>query len=275
MSTERRSWSSNAMDVKSKFSQDVKKLTSAAVKLRIHPKRKGDKAKEREEVSKTQQPQPEAKTAVLEKRLAEEPTKEKLSRHGSKPSYNQGAKVQEAAVRQKPVMGFSETKPETVVPVPAKEKKYTLSDLLHCLGTYVHYQCRDLLSRPTAAEVSMWVRVADKALQLNGWTINSFLLESHVVFTFMLVQQAFERFHVETLTDAKELVLMCLYISYTYNANEISYPLRPFLVKQNRVAFWSKCTELSLSCSSQMLKLNKSRRYYLETLTSLKRITYC
>lgn len=272
MSTERRSWPSSAMDVKSKFSQDVKKLTSAAAKLRIHPKRKGDKVKEKEEVKS--QHQPEAKTAVLEKRLAEEPAKEKLSRHANKPISSQGAKVQEATVRQRPVTGFAETKLESAA-VLAKERKFTLSDLLHSLGTYVHLQCRELVSRPTAAEVSMWVRVADKALQLNGWTINSFLLESHVVFTYMLVQQAFERFHVETLTDAKELVLMCLYISYTYNANEISYPLRPFLVKQNRVAFWSKCTELSLSCSSQMLKLNKSRRYYLETLSSLKSVTYC
>ena len=256
------------MDVKSKFSQDVKKLTSAASKLRIHQKRKGDKAKDKEE-AKSQQP-PEARTAVLEKRLAEEPAKEKLSR---RPSL-QGAKVQEAAVRQKPVPAFAETKPESAT-IMVKEKKFTLADLLHSLGTYVHLQCRNLVSRPTAAEVSMWVRVADKALQLNGWTINSFLLESHVVFTYMLVQQAFERSHIETVTDAKELVLMCLYISYTYNANEISYPLRPFLVKQNRVAFWSKCTELSLSCSSQMLKLNKSRRYYLETLSSLKSVTYC
>ena len=117
----------------------------------------------------------------------------------------------------------------------------------------------------------MWVRCADRALQLNGWTINSFLLESHVVFTYMLIAKAFQHFNVRTLTDVKELVLMCLYISYTYNANEISYPLRPFLVKQDRAAFWDKCTRLSLGASSEMLRLNQDHTYYYEILSSLKR----
>ena len=206
-----------------------------------------------------------AKRTVLEKCLAEDLAKEKFSH---RPTI-QGAKAKEAVVGQKkPVPASAEAR-------RAVHKRFTFSDLLRSLGTYVHSQCRDLVSRPTAAElVSTWVRGADAALLAGGWTLHSFLLEAHIVFTYMLVQRAFERFPVKTLLDAKELVLMCLYISYTYNASEISYPLRPFLVKQNRVAFWSKCTELSLSCSRQMLKLNRSRQYYMETLASLKSVTF-
>ena len=247
------------MDVKSKISQDVNNLTSAASKLGTQQKPMRDKAKNEEE-AKSQQA-PEARRAVLERCFAEESAKEELSH---RPSI-QGAKVQEVFSIQKIVPASTETR-------WAAQKQFTLSDLLQCLGAYVHLQCRNLVSSPAAAElVSTWVRGVDADL-LYRWTMHSFLLESHIVFTYMLLQKAFERFHIKTLLDAKELVLMCLYISYAYNGNEISYPLRPFLVKQNRVAFWSKCTELSVSRSGHMLKLNRSRRYYLKKLSSLKSV---
>ena len=150
-----------------------------------------------------------------------------------------------------------------------QQKKWTLTDLLHNFSLFVQ-KCCHVHGAPSAFEVAMWVRCADRALQLNGWTINSFLLESHVVFTYMLVAAAFKKCKVRMLADAKELVLLCLYISYTYNANEISYPLRPFLVKQDRPAFWSKCMDISLSSSGMMLRLNRDHKYYQDTLASLK-----
>jgi hypothetical protein len=153
------------------------------------------------------------------------------------------------------------------------ERKWPLSDLLHRLGAFVQNHCVHLHSVPSPNDVAMWVRCADRALQLNGWTVNSFLLESHVVFTYMLLASAFRQgYTIRTLTDVKELVLMCLYISYTYNANEISYPLRPFLVKPDRSAFWDKCTSLSLSVSSKMLRLNRDHSFYEDVLTSLKHV---
>jgi len=93
-------------------------------------------------------------------------------------------------------------------------KKWTLTDLLQNFGLFVQKQCSHLHHAPSSSEVAMWVRCADRALQLNGWTINSFLLESHIVFTYMLVANAFEKYDVRTLADAKELVLLCLYVSY-------------------------------------------------------------
>ena len=155
--------------------------------------------------------------------------------------------------------------------VQQQPRKWTMTDYLQSLGSFVQQHCTHLHTVPSASEVAMWVRCADRALQLNGWTVNSFLLESHVVFSYMLIAKAFQHFNVRTLTDVKELVLMCLYISYTYNANEISYPLRPFLVKQDRASFWDKCTRLSLGASSEMLRLNQDPNFYYETLSSLKK----
>ena len=238
----------SSMDVKNKlFSHDVKKITSAAAKLKLAAgsKRKADKEKMSSTVSNRDQPQ-EA-TPQPEKQPEQQLTKKEQLILETKPATK-----------------------ATAEQLRRTEKRWTLADLLHCLGTYVHHECKGLLTGPTAPEVAMLVRCTDKALRLNGWTVNSFLLESHVVFTFMLLQKAFEKFEVRTLADAKELVLMALYISYTYNAIEISYPLRPFLVKQDRVSFWSKCTELSLHSSSEMLRINRDNIYYTELVHQLK-----
>lgn len=148
-------------------------------------------------------------------------------------------------------------------------KKATLSDVMLSLGQFVHCSTAHLPTRPTVSEVVGWVRQVDRSLQLSGWTVNSFLMESHIVFTYVILQAAFELFTLYSLVDLKEVFYLCLYISYTYNANEISYPLRPFLVKSDRVAFWDKCLRLSMSATSHMLRLNQDRAYYKAALDTL------
>lgn len=235
--------------LRARLSEDMRRITSAAARLRIHKKRKdGKKAlKQQQELNNEEQ------SALQEK--TEKPL----------PAIPSGTQI---LPNQRTV---TDTTPSTVVRVP--ERKWTLSDLLRCLGAYVQRHCTHLSTVPSASDVANWVRCADRALQLNGWTINCFLIESHVVFTYMLLSRAFQHFRVSSLVDVKELVLMCLYISYTYNANEISYPLRPFLVKQDRVGFWDKCTTLSLSASSCMLRINQDRFFYDQLLAALKLYT--
>ena len=236
----------------------VRKLTTAVSKVRITKRKDKDKV------------HPESVVA-----------KEKLHSYGEKPKDEKKKEERSRVRHEEPA-----TKPK-IAPLPSKglpqhivaatrvaqERKWTLTDLLQNLGTFVQKHCIHLHTVPSASEVGMWVRCADRALQLNGWTVNSFLMESHVVFTYRLLKRAFETFTPKTLADVKELVLMCLYISYTYNANEISYPLRPFLVKQDKVIFWDKCITLSLASSSDMLRLNRDRAFYSEILASLKSVT--
>lgn len=269
-----------------KIAEDVRRITSAASKLRLH--------KRKDKVVQTVVPEKPAKESFKESPPANEKAVEKQQQFtSSAPAVvsTQVAPQAKSKIQQqplpplpdKPSVGASTSAattassrglPHHVVAatrVQQQPRKWTLSDLLQTLGSFVQQHCTHLHTVPSASEVAMWVRCADRALQLNGWTINSFLLESHVVFTYMLIAKAFQHFNVRTLTDVKELVLMCLYISYTYNANEISYPLRPFLVKQDRASFWDKCTRLSLGCSSEMLRLNQDPNYYYETLSSLKK----
>lgn len=247
------------MDVKSKIadSDAVRKLTSAASKLRLH-KRK-DKV-----VQVTKEEEKQVKDSFVEK----SPEQEKQVKTETK--VQEKVVPKPAPLPSKPTKGLPH---HIVAATRVAERKWTLTDLLQNVGIFVQKQCTHLHTIPAASEVAMWVRCADRALQLNGWTVNSFLLESHVVFTFMLLSRAFEQYAVRTLTDVKELVLLCLYVSYTYNANEISYPLRPFLVKQDRVTFWDKCMKLSLGASSEMLRLNRDSSYYSETLIALKQVS--
>jgi hypothetical protein len=228
--------------LRARFSEDVRKITSAAAKLRISRKKKEGKRALKQELSSEEQ------IAPAEQEKSEKPLP-------PIPSGTQTLSNHQTTVR--------------AAKAPA-DKRWSLSDLLRCLGTYVQKHCTHLSTVPSASDVAMWVRCADRALQMNGWTVNCFLIESHVVFTYMLLSRAFQHFRVSSLVDVKELVLMCLYISYTYNANEISYPLRPFLVKQDRVGFWEKCTTLSLSASSPMLRMNRDRVFYEQLLRSLK-----
>lgn len=265
MSVERR-FTTAQMDVKSKFAQDVKKLTSAASRLRLHPKKsKGDKEKKEKQLQQQQQ--------QLQK---QEETRNDQAKDKCKTSKEEI--IPRSGI---PIAISSSGKPRLPPDVIAatrvqSEKKWTLFDSLHCLGGYVRSQCQDLPIKPAPQDVASWVTCADRALQLNGWTVNCFLMESHIVFTYMLLEKALNNYSCRTLTDVKELVLMCLYVSYTYNANEISYPLRPFLVKQDRSAFWNKCLQLSLSSSSEMLRLNQDRDYYSSMRSSLRSVgRYC
>jgi hypothetical protein len=273
------------MEVKSRLAQDVRKLTFAASKLRIH-KRK-DKVAQSKVVEKGVKDSFNSPPSI-EKKVDDLPApvdttrttavSEEFTSNRSSTCSQQVERTNSApsVLTRPPPLPSKGTKglPEHLLAATRVQKKWTLTDLLHNFGVFVQKKCSHIHSAPSPNEVSMWVRCADRALQLNGWTINSFLLESHVVFSYMLVAAAFEKYEVRTLADVKELVLLCLYVSYTYNANEISYPLRPFLVKHDRAAFWDKCLDISLSCSSMMLRLNKDHKYYQDTLASLKYIPH-
>lgn len=268
---------SMASDVKSKLAEDVRRLTNAASRWKIGKKK--DKvaqtlAKDAEPVKdsfKMSPPAPVTKTSSSPAPQTK-PSEQKVTTYTLAPSPRPEQVPSKPSPR--PVNKAKGLPQRIVAATRVSERKWSISDLLHNLGAFVQGHCLHLHNVPSPNEVAMWVRCADRALQLNGWTINTFLLESHVIFTYMLIASAIRHgYELYTLTDVKELVLMCLYVSYTYNANEISYPLRPFLVKQDRASFWDKCTSVSLSASSNMLKLNRDRTYYNDVLTSLKKVS--
>ena len=70
------------------------------------------------------------------------------------------------------------------------------------------------------------------------------------------------------------MVLACLYLSYSYMGNEISYPLKPFLVETDKEKFWDRCVTIInklryLNNNEKWLILPKKRLFLVEWVQSL------
>lgn len=64
--------------------------------------------------------------------------------------------------------------------------------------------------------------------------------------------------------------LTCLYLAYSYLGNEISYPLKPFLVESSRDAFWERALDLIERLSQDMLRINVEPHFFTEVFQDLK-----
>lgn len=142
------------------------------------------------------------------------------------------------------------------------------SDALKCVGNFVRCHCKNL-TRFRASEVVLWLRGVDRALLLQGWQDQAFLTPPNLVFLFMLLKESLS----DKIPNAAQLraeILTCLYMAYTYNGPEISYPLKPFLIDGDRRAFWDRCMFITNNLSEKMLQMNREPRYFGELLVELK-----
>lgn len=65
----------------------------------------------------------------------------------------------------------------------------------------------------------------------------AFINPANLVFVYMLVKNMVGNdATIKTVEELQSVVLTCLYISYSYIGNEISYPLKPFLIEQVRLS---------------------------------------
>lgn len=142
------------------------------------------------------------------------------------------------------------------------------SELLKCFGEFLFRRCHRLRNFGPGDAIS-WLRAVDRALLMQGWQDTAFINPANVVFVFMLVRDHIDD-QVASERDLQATVLTCLYLSYAYMGNEISYPLKPFLVEDSRERFWDRCVRLVNDYSSRMLRMNKDPRYFTEVFRDLK-----
>ena len=142
------------------------------------------------------------------------------------------------------------------------------SELLKCLGEFLCMKCYKL-KHLGPGDAVMWLRTVDRSLLLQGWQDIAFINPANVVFVYMLVR---ELVHADITTEheVQALVLTCLYLSYSYMGNEISYPLKPFVVEDDRERFWDRCLSIINALSSNMLRINSDTTYFTEVFTDLK-----
>lgn len=169
----------------------------------------------------------------------------------------------------------STEKSEIITTSPAKRTiiQASTSELLKCLGEYLCRKCRKLKTFE-GCDLIMWLRTVDRSLLLQGWQDVGFINPANVVFVFMLVR---DHSHSDIVTeqDLQATVLTCLYLSYSYMGNEISYPLKPFLVENDKEAFWDRCLSIVNKQSSNMLRINSDPGYFTEIFAELKSYSPC
>lgn len=142
------------------------------------------------------------------------------------------------------------------------------SELLRCLGEYICRRCRRLPDMDPSDVIS-WLRGVDRSLLMQGWQDISFIMPSSVVFVYMLCREMISE-SMTSMFEVQATVLTCLYMSYSYMGNEISYPLRPFLIEQERHVFWSRCCKIMDKLSGKMLRINKDAQFFTSVFRELK-----
>lgn len=147
------------------------------------------------------------------------------------------------------------------------------SELLKCLGEFLKRKCKRL-KRFEACDAILWLRTVDRSLLLQGWQDIAFINPANVVFIFMLLRDLPSSEMVHEV-DLQAYVLTCLYLSYSYMGNEISYPLKPFLVEENKDHFWDRCLRIVTRHSPGMLRLNRDPGFFTDVFGELKSYSPC
>lgn len=141
-------------------------------------------------------------------------------------------------------------------------------ELLRCLGDFMCRRCFKLKDL-NSGEVIMWFRNIDRTLLLQGWQDQGFITPANVVFVYLLCQDTIED-EVDNVGDLQGTFQTCLYLAYSYMGNEISYPLKPFMMEANKDVFWETSLRIINRMSAKMLQLNADPHFFTEVFQDLK-----
>ncbi|XP_061884826.1 cyclin-dependent kinase 5 activator 1 [Entelurus aequoreus] len=172
-------------------------------------------------------------------------------------------KPQQLSVKKAP-QGTLTTSPKRVI------VQASTSELLRCLGEFLCCRCYRL-KRLSPADPVLWLRAVDRSLLLQGWQDQAFVTPANVVFVYMLCRDVVDGDLVASEHELQAILLTCLYLSYSYMGNEISYPLKPFLVEAGKEAFWDRCLAIINATSSKMLRINADPHFFTQVFAELKR----
>ncbi|XP_020494118.1 cyclin-dependent kinase 5 activator 2b [Labrus bergylta] len=141
-------------------------------------------------------------------------------------------------------------------------------ELLRCLGNFMCRRCFKL-KELNSGEVILWFRNIDRTLLLQGWQDQGFITPANLVFVYLLCEDTIE----DSIASAAELqgtFQTCLYLAYSYMGNEISYPLKPFMIEANKDVFWENALRIISRLSAKMLQLNADPHFFTEVFQDLK-----
>ncbi|XP_020783216.1 cyclin-dependent kinase 5 activator 1 [Boleophthalmus pectinirostris] len=181
-------------------------------------------------------------------------------------AYNIGigySKSQQLSSVKKVPQGALTSSPKRVI------VQASTSELLRCLGEFLCYRCYRL-KHLSPADPVLWLRAVDRSLLLQGWQDQAFVTPANVVFVYMLCRDVVDGDLISSEHELQAILLTCLYLSYSYMGNEISYPLKPFLVEAGKEAFWDRCLAIINVTSSKMLRINADPHFFTQVFAELK-----
>lgn len=151
------------------------------------------------------------------------------------------------------------------------------SELLRALGDYIEAVISSLRNPNiefNTHDLAFWLRSVDRSLLIQGWQEIAFVNPANLVFLYLLlrdmIQECIRRHKLNRLSDLQSLTLTCLYISYGYMGNEISYPLKPFLCESDsREDFFDRALFIINRMSGKMLQINADPSYFTSTFSDL------
>ncbi|XP_010871434.1 cyclin-dependent kinase 5 activator 1 [Esox lucius] len=178
--------------------------------------------------------------------------------------YNVGVRSQQlSSVKKAPPQGTGAASPKRVI------VQASTSELLRCLGEFLCGRCYRL-KHLSPADPVLWLRAVDRSLLLQGWQDQAFVTPANVVFVYMLCRDVVDGDLVSSEHELQATLLTCLYLSYSYMGNEISYPLKPFLVEAGKEAFWDRCLAIIDTTSGKMLRINADPHFFTQVFAELK-----
>ena len=116
------------------------------------------------------------------------------------------------------------------------------------------------------------------AWQLPWQPMIFFLLLNTISLSFILMfhKYKFNKHTVQLLSKDIKIYLpsikKCIFFLYSYMGNEISYPLKPFLVESDKDRFWDRCVDIVNRLSTSMLRINSDPSFFTEIFTELKEV---
>ncbi|MEE6527517.1 hypothetical protein FKM82_028930 [Ascaphus truei] len=156
-------------------------------------------------------------------------------------------------------------------PLPSPKRvvvQASTSELLRCLGEFLCRRCYKL-KHLSPTEPVLWLRSVDRSLLLQGWQDQGFITPANVVFLYMLCRDVISS-ELASEQELQAALLTCVYLSYSYMGNEISYPLKPFLVESCKEAFWDRCLSVIGLMSPKMLRINSDAQFFTQVFADLK-----
>ncbi|KAG5261985.1 hypothetical protein AALO_G00290810 [Alosa alosa] len=214
-----------------------------------------------ENLKKSQQSGSERKASKPGPLAVPVPTVPDQSRRGNQTQTVQQNAKQLIAVQKQP-SSRSLISPRRVI------VQASTGELLRCLSEFMCRRCYKL-KELSPNEIILWFRNVDRSLLIQGWQDQGFITPANLVFVYMLCREAVTE-DISTEYELQATFLTCLYLAYSYMGNEISYPLKPFLVETNKEVFWERSLRVIDKMSAKMLQINSDPHFFTEVFQDLK-----